>query len=54
MDYQKALPMTGSGIVIGGVVVEQGWLIAAALALVTIGAVIVRLCFRRGKEATDR
>lgn len=54
MDYQKTLPMTGSTIVVGGVAIEQGWLLLAAFVLVAIGAVCVRVGFRRGKAAIDQ
>lgn len=54
MDYQKTLPATGAGIVVGGTVISEQWLLAAALALVVAGAIVIRLAFRRGKKATDK
>ncbi|MFJ3664077.1 hypothetical protein ACIPPM_26880 [Streptomyces sp. NPDC090119] len=46
--------MTGPAIVVGGLQIEQGWLLLAALLLVGMGAVMVRVGFRRGKGATER
>src|SRR5690606_28157601 len=51
MDYGKTLPMTGAGITLGGIFIGQLWLVIAAVALVAVGAVIIRLTFRRGRDA---
>ncbi|MFE9099912.1 hypothetical protein [Actinomadura geliboluensis] len=51
MDYGKTLPMTGAGITLGGIFIGQLWLVVAAIVLVALGAVVIRLSFRRGKNA---
>lgn len=53
MDYGKTLPMTGTGIVLGGVVIDQVWLVAGAVGLMLVGVVLIRLGFRRGKSPRD-
>lgn len=53
MDYQKVLPATGAGVVIGSLAISEKWLLVGAVALVVLGAVLVRVVFRRGKGATD-
>lgn len=50
-DYGK-LPFTGAGITIGSVFIDQFWLAGIAVGLVVIGAVAVRLGFRRGKDVS--
>lgn len=51
MDYQKTLPLTGAGIVIGGTIIPDWWLVLAAIALIATGAVAIRYSFRHKKEA---
>jgi LPXTG-motif cell wall-anchored protein len=51
-DYGK-LPFTGAGITLGAVVIDQLWLVAFGVALVAIGALMVRN-WRREKSVTDR
>ncbi|MGV2384205.1 MAG UNVERIFIED_CONTAM: hypothetical protein LOD86_02880 [Thermobifida fusca] len=53
MDYGKTLPMTGAGITLGGIFIGQLWLVVTAVALVAVGALIIRLSFRRGKDASQ-
>jgi hypothetical protein len=45
-----SLASTGATLTIGGIVFDQIWLIAAAFGLVLIGALCIRLGFRRGKN----
>ncbi|MFI6816088.1 hypothetical protein ACIBG7_27035 [Nonomuraea sp. NPDC050328] len=54
MDYGKALPFTGLGIPIFGVVMGEAWLVAIVVALLLGGAVAVRLTWRRGKDVSSR
>lgn len=51
-DYGK-LPFTGAGITLGAVVIDQLWLVALGVALVTIGAFMARH-WRREKSVTER
>lgn len=51
MDYGKTLPLTGAGITVGGVIYAPWQVAAAAVVIIVIGAVIVRLTFRRGRNA---
>ena len=53
MDYPKTLPLTGGGIVIGGIAFGRYWILLASILLVALGAVLIRVLFRRGKEATQ-
>lgn len=54
MDYGKTLPMTGAGVTAFGIYIGQLWLIAAALGLVAVGAILIKLTFRRGKKANGQ
>lgn len=56
MDYGKpsALPFTGAGITIGAIVIDQWWLAITAASLITLGAVLTRVGWRRGKAPTQR
>ena len=51
-DYGK-LPFTGAGITLGAIVIDQLWLVAFGIMLVTIGAIMARR-WRREKSVTDR
>jgi LPXTG-motif cell wall-anchored protein len=51
-DYGK-LPVTGAGITLGAVVIDQLWLVAFGVALVSLGAFMARR-WRRGRTVTDR
>lgn len=54
MDYEKTIPVTGLGtLTIGGVVVHQLWLPSLAIGVVVLGAVAIRLLFRRSRGASD-
>lgn len=53
MDYPKTIPLTGSGLVIGGLAIGRYWILASSLLLVGGGAILIRLFFRRGKKATE-
>ncbi|WP_267595710.1 hypothetical protein [Carbonactinospora thermoautotrophica] len=48
MSYEK-LPLTGAGITVGGVFFEQVWLLVAAAGLIAMGALMIRLGWRRNK-----
>lgn len=51
-NYGNALASTGLGaITIGGVVLDQWWLVAVAGGLVGAGVLVLRLGWRRGKDA---
>jgi hypothetical protein len=55
MDYGKAaLPLTGAGIAVGGVIIDQVWLLAIAGGLIAGGALLLRLTYRRGKPLNAR
>jgi hypothetical protein len=48
----KQLAMTGTGtLTIGGVALAGPWILAAALGIVIVGAILVRVAFRRRKQA---
>lgn len=48
----KQLAMTGSGtLIIGGVSIAGPWILAVAVGVVLIGALVIRLSFRRRKGA---
>jgi hypothetical protein len=54
-NAQLARTGTAAGaIVIGSTVVTGYWLIAAAGGIVLLGALLVRLSFRRGQSAGDQ
>ena len=53
MDYGKTLPITGAGVVLGGVVIDQIWLVAISAGLLLGGVALIRLGFRRGKTPED-
>ena len=54
LDYEKTIPITGLGtLTIGGVVVHQLWLPSLAIGVVVLGAVAIRLLFRRSRGASD-
>jgi hypothetical protein len=49
------LAVTGAtGVALGGLMFSQAWLLAAAVALVLLGATGIRLGWRRGKTAKAR
>ncbi|WP_381797251.1 hypothetical protein [Streptomyces niveus] len=55
MSDQLARTGTAAGaIVIGTTVITGWWLLTIALVLVAIGAVAIRVGFRRGRSAGDR
>jgi len=55
MPYGGRLPITGvTGLAIGGLVVGQGYLLAAAAVLVATGAVLIRKTWRRNKPGASR
>ncbi len=48
-----SLAQTG-GIVFGSYIISQSALVAGALGVLVVGALLVRLSFRRGKSATEQ
>jgi hypothetical protein len=53
MDYGR-LPLTGAaGLTIGAIVIDQLWLLAVAVGLVTVGVLLIRFGWRRGKTLSD-
>lgn len=56
MSDNGQLAQTGLGtVVVGGTAYYVGgWMIAAAAALVVMGAILVRVRFRRGRGAGER
>ena len=55
MPYGGKLPITGvTGLAIGGLVIDQGYLLAAASVLVAAGAVLIRKTWRRNKLVNER
>ncbi|MFF7881010.1 hypothetical protein ACH40F_07970 [Streptomyces sp. NPDC020794] len=49
-----ALAATGAGtLTLGGIAFAQLWLLGAALALVTLGAVAIRIGWRRNKGISE-
>lgn len=52
MNY-GSLANTGVSLTIGGIVLNQTWLVAAAAGLVLAGALLIRVSFRRGKTPRD-
>lgn len=53
MSSYGSLPVTGATVAIGGLVFDQVWLLAAAVAIVGVGATMARIGFRRGKTPMD-
>lgn len=51
IEYGKTLPMTGAGVSLFGLYFGQLWLVVVAVTLVTVGALLLRFGFRRGKNA---
>lgn len=51
---QLARTGTAGALIIGGTAVTGGWLLAAAIALIAIGAIAIRVGFRRGRTAGQR
>lgn len=50
MNYTKALPATGSGLLVGGVVISQAWILAIAVTVVAAAALAIRFAWRRDKS----
>ena len=53
MDYEKTIPLTGATTVATGLVIGRYWILLASLTIVSVGAILIRLFFRRGKKATE-
>ncbi|WP_432589957.1 hypothetical protein ABVG11_34345 [Streptomyces sp. HD1123-B1] len=57
MSDNAQIARTGSaagGIVIGTTVITGWWLLAVAVAIITIGAIAVRIGFRRDRQAGQK
>lgn len=52
MNY-GSLASTGASLTIGGIVLDQVWLVGLAVVLVVGGALLTRVAFRRGKTPSD-
>ncbi|MCW2904339.1 MAG: hypothetical protein JWO67_6604 [Streptosporangiaceae bacterium] len=52
MNY-GSLAATGASLTIGGIVLDQAWLVAVSFGLVLAGALLIRVSFRRGKTPRD-
>ena len=50
-NAQLARTGTAGALVIGTTVITGWWLLGAALGIVAVGAICIRLGFRRGKNA---
>ncbi len=48
------LPVTGASITLGGMMFDQAWLLVIGMMLVTVGAVALRLTWRRGATVTEK
>lgn len=53
-NAQLARTGTAGALVIGGVAVTGWYLLAAALAIVLVGALVIRVGFRSGREAGEQ
>jgi hypothetical protein len=54
MDYSKTLAFTGTGVVVGGTIISDQWIVLGAIVLVAIGALLIRASFRRNKKAQEK
>lgn len=50
MNYAKALPATGGGLLVGGAFVNQAWVLGLAVAVVLASAIAIRFVWRRNKS----
>jgi hypothetical protein len=50
MNYTKALPATGGGLLVGGVVISQAWILGISLAIVVSAALAIRFAWRHDKS----
>lgn len=50
MDYGGRLALTGPGIVVGSLVINQAWLLVAGIGMFLLGISCVRLGWRRDKQ----
>jgi hypothetical protein len=53
MNSYGSLPMTGATVTIGGLVLDQSWLLGAGIGVVILGAFVARFAFRRHKTMLD-
>lgn len=52
MNYGR-LPLTGAGLTLGAVVIDQLQLAGVAFVLLLLGALLIRYTWRRGKTPAD-
>jgi hypothetical protein len=52
MNY-GSLASTGTGLAIGGVILSQTQLVGIAIGAIVLGALLVRITFRRGKSPLE-
>jgi uncharacterized membrane protein len=53
MNYAKGLPITGSGIVVGGIIISQSWLLLTAVLIVACAALAIRIVWRSDKTIDE-
>ena len=54
MSYEKVLPFTGgTGLVVGGLMISQSFLLLIAVSIVIVSAVAIRLAWRHGKKINE-
>jgi hypothetical protein len=55
MDYgTPSLPLTGAGVIIGGLIIDQVYLLSVAIIAVALIATLLRVGYRRGKPLHAR
>jgi hypothetical protein len=52
MNY-GSLAQTGTGLTIGGVILSQTQVVGIAVLTIVVGALLIRLTFRRGKTPLE-
>lgn len=53
MNQYGTLPVTGASLTLGGVMLDQVWLLGFGMGIVVLGAVAIRTSWRRGKGVTE-
>ena len=54
MDYSKPYHVLGGGVILGSAVLGQYWILESSIVIVVIGAILIRIFFRKGKDVTQR
>lgn len=52
-DYGQLATTGAAPIIIGGLAIDQVWLVLAGLAVTLAGALLLRYSWRRGRTVTD-